>query len=206
MSKSKPSTKPASPAFDDLFVPPTVLDDDSYQGNRPALQDNPIYPSVKGKYLPKTDYTRDEVSFRKEFITEYVKDNNAEQALMRLGRTASNAATVAPRIMSEQLVLNLIAEYTDTIASQADRAEDNLREDVVMVLRNILGDPEAKASERVAAARLLTDIHGFNKQSTNTVNSGVMLVPFISDDDADNWSEKAQSMQAQLRVDVLRAI
>lgn len=203
--------------FDDLFVPPSVIDDDEFLGfmpegtpEQPTMTDNPIYPSSSGSFIKKTNYSREELFFRKAFVEEFIKDRDAKAALMRLGRSNANATLLAPRLMAEQLVLTMIAEYKEEITDESHKTEQNIREDIVLTMRNIMADPNAKPSERVAAARLLVDLHGLTKvATTDDLQHNIMLVPFIdmqTEDALDTWAAKAQEMQRQLKVDVLAGI
>lgn len=192
---------------DNLF-PPMELDEPDYIDRKV----NKIYVPTGEAYPPKTNYIPAELSFREDFVREYLTDRNAVSALMRLGHTHAVALSSAPRLMSEKYVADLISKREHRLTGMdSAQKDDTLRAEMELVLRQIMNDSSSKGSERVAAARELAALRGFHapvKSDSEDNLGGVMVVPQLpnSSDAIDDWEQLSIVSQQQLKRDVIKDI
>jgi hypothetical protein len=106
---------------DNLF-PPMELDEPDYIDRKV----NKIYVPTGEAYPPKTNYIPAELSFREDFVREYLTDRNAVSALMRLGHTHAVALSSAPRLMSEKYVADLISKREHRLTGMDSAQKDGI--------------------------------------------------------------------------------
>ena len=195
-------------ALDEL-CPPMELDEPDYVDRKV----NKIYTPTGETYPPKTHYIPAELSFREDFVREYLTDHNAVNALMRLGHTQAVALSSAPRLMAEQYVKDLITKRGEHRLTGMDgsQKDDTLRAEMELILRQIMCNPSAKGSERVAAAKELAALRGFHapiKTDSDDNLGGVMIVPQLpnSVEAIDDWEQLSIVSQQQLKRDVIKDI
>jgi hypothetical protein len=195
-------------AIDTLF-PPMELDEPDYVDRNV----NKIYRATGESYPQKTHYIPAELSFREDFVREYLSDSNPVHALMRLGHTQAVALNAAPRLMAEQYVKDLISKRGEHRLTGMDgsQKDDTLRSEMELILRQIMCDPSAKGSERVAAAKELANLRGFHapvKSDSEDNLGGVMIVPALprSVDAIDDWEQLSIVSQQELKKNVIKDI
>jgi hypothetical protein len=140
-------------------------------------------------------YLPSEIEFRQNFAAEYVKDNDAVNALMRCGMVAVYAMQHAAEIMEEPYVQELISR--ESFKFQELDATKELKEESIMELRRIISSKTAKDNDKISAISKLSSIYGWESNGNSELPSGVMIVPAMTD--IDSWSTMAVASQDMLR-------
>lgn len=140
-------------------------------------------------------YLPSELEFRQNFAAEYVKDNDAVQALMRCGMVALYAMQHATEIMEEPYVQELISR--ESFKFQELDVTKELKEESIMELRRIISSKTAKDSDKISAISKLSSIYGWESNGNTDLPSGVMIVPAMTD--VDSWSTMAVASQEALK-------
>ena len=104
------------------------------------------------------------------FCEEYVKDNNATQAAIRAGYTASSARNQAHRLMANAEVLEMISNLKKELTEQC-HIEAHV---VLALLKKDAIDPDNPASARVSALTVLAkylNLIGERIHHTGSINA-----------------------------------
>jgi len=173
--------------------------------------DNPIYtPPNKQTTYVKESYIPEELELRKEFVKEYIKDNNAVGALMRCGLQYSYAVTTAPRILAESLVQKLIHDELEAQKLiKPDDFNSEIRQEIIGELRAVLGDPTTMPGEKIKAGKELAALLGLSAPAKSEITTnhtgGVMIQPVFTGT-SDEWESHAIQSQRELKRTVVTDI
>lgn len=103
-----------------------------------------------------------EKALRDLFVEEYVKDFDAFQACIRVGFQATFAVEYAKRFYAEPYVQRRIAEKQREPVQNTDVQQQEDKALILSVLRQAAQN--GPYASRVAAAKQLATIHGFDRQ------------------------------------------
>lgn len=156
------------------------------------------------------ELSKSEKDIRDRFVAEYMKDNDAVQAAVRIGFIHVFALDWGPRFMLETYTLNKIETAKRAIVEK-NVSKQTIEEDkaeIISALRremNYMG-PGSSQAARVAAASKLASLRDMDpiKKVDKTLNmrerGGVMRVPGIAN--VQEWEDAAIASQTALLKDV----
>lgn len=146
-----------------------------------------------------------EKELREKFVSEYLLDYDQTAAAIRIGFSASFAATYAENFMQEPYVRKRIAEM-QTALTEDEKLEadlDRRRIRAGLMREAHYRGPGSSHAARVAALGKLANIREMDApvkiKSDVTHRGGVMMVPGIAN--FDEWEKAAQASQTDLQKD-----
>ena len=154
-----------------------------------------------------TNYTHREKALRDSFVSEYLVDQDAYGAAIRVGYPAPIAKEYCVRFMQEPYVLQQIAKRGAPAADSPDAVEEAKARIIAGLTReaNYRGAGSSQ-SARVAAFGKLASIYGMDAPTrTQTeltgpdgqpLNGGMFVVPGIIS--IEEWEKNAEAQQAAL--------
>lgn len=135
---------------------------------------------------------------RDRFAEEYMFDEDAYAACIRIGFLSTFAKEYAKRFLNETYVLNKLRELSEAKEKDESEAKKDDERTVLITLRQAMKN--GPYASRVAAAAKLASILGLDApiKSQNELihKGGVMMVPVIAD--INEWQKAAQESQVKL--------
>lgn len=146
-----------------------------------------------------------EQELRDKFVDEYLLDFDQTAAAIRVGFSASFAATYAEKFMCEPYVRKRLAEKQTALAED-ERAEadlDRRRIRAALMREAHYRGPGSSHAARVAALGKLASIRDMDAptkiKADLSMRGGVMMIPAIAN--LEDWEKAAQASQTSLQED-----
>lgn len=134
---------------------------------------------------------------RRLFASHYIKTTNATSAATFAG--FSSPGSKGHKLLHEPYVQALIAKMLNAMEMDAIITQQEVLFRFKEEANNLSADNQGA---RISALAHIAKIHGMmiDRQETNVVNSGVMIVPALVS--ADEWGKLAADAQARLKDEV----
>jgi hypothetical protein len=143
----------------------------------------------------------------RKFVAEYLKDYDPIKSVIRIGLNPIHANHIAKEFMESAFVLNLIKseeERTANVLANPDLMKSEITKQLLSILKN---DGESlKASERISAAKMLTDLLQLAPKQVVNESAPVNVMVIPASMDGDSWSALAIKSQSELQAKLVETL